>query len=46
MYSLKKNEIIYLSVSYDFQNLMGLRKSRCDVFSGSTQGCFCLMCQD
>jgi hypothetical protein len=24
-----------------FQSLMGLRKSKCDVLSGTTQGCFC-----
>jgi len=41
MYSCKKNyENIYLSVSYDFSKFNGFRKSRCDVPSGTTQGCF------
>jgi hypothetical protein len=36
MYSLKKCENMYLSVSYEFQNLMGPRSS-CDLPSGITQ---------
>jgi hypothetical protein len=30
MYSLKNNENIYLSVSYDFSKFDGSKKSRCD----------------
>ncbi len=34
---LEKNyENIYLSVFYDFQSSMGLRKSQCDVPNGTT----------
>ncbi len=41
MYSKNNNENVHLSVSYDFQNSMGLRKSRCDVPNGTTQGWVC-----
>jgi len=41
MYSLRNYENIYLSVSYDFSKFKGLGKSKCDVPSGTTQGCFC-----
>ncbi len=42
MYPLKTNcENIYLSVSLSFKNLMGPRKSRCDVSNCITQGQVC-----
>jgi hypothetical protein len=34
------NENIYLNVFYGFSKFDGLRKSRCDVCGGTTQGCF------
>jgi hypothetical protein len=33
---IKKNENIYLNVSYIFKSSMGPRKSRCDVPNGTT----------
>jgi len=42
MYSLKTYENIYLSVSYEFSMLMGLKKLRCDILNGTTQGWVCL----
>jgi hypothetical protein len=42
MQSLKIYENFYLSVSYDFQSSMGLKKSRCDVCSGRPKVAFAL----
>ncbi len=45
MYSFKKTyENIYLSVSHDFSKFDGFKKSKCDISSGTTQGCFCPNC--
>jgi hypothetical protein len=38
---IRKNENIYLSVSYDFKSSMGPRKSRCDVPNGTTYKWVC-----
>jgi hypothetical protein len=41
MYSIFFYENVFKIVSYDFQSSMGLKKLKCDVFSGTTQGHDC-----
>ncbi len=42
---IKIYENIYLNVSYDFPKFDGSKKSRCDDFSGTTQGNSYLTCK-